>query len=169
MPPPTPPRAWLAILLTIGLAGGIAHAERLPISRYTIAEGLAHDRVYCLTRDSRGFLWFCTAEGLSRFDGHEFKTYDRTAGLPHALINDLLETRAGAYWAASNGGGIAYLEPGSKRSKRQSICADGGRQHTWQPAGERAARGRPRPDLGGNRRWRVRVAWGRASNDVRAG
>ena len=122
MPLPRPPRAWLAILLTTGLAGGIAHAERLPISRYTIAEGLPHDRVYCLSRDSRGFLWFCTAEGLSRFDGHEFKTYDRTAGLPHALINDLLETRAGAYWVASNGGGIAYLEP-DRSDRRDSRFA----------------------------------------------
>ncbi len=169
MPPPAPPRAWLAILLTIGFAGGIAHAERLPISRYAITEGLPHDRVYCLMRDSRGFLWLCTAEGLSRFDGHEFKTYDRTAGLPHALINDLLETRSRHLLGGKQRRRDRLPRPRHKQSKRRSIYADGGRQYTRQPAGERAARGRPRPDLGGNGRWRVRVAWGPASIDVRAG
>ena len=47
----------------------ISHAERLPIKTYTVADGLAHNEVNKIVRDSRGFLWFCTADGLSRFDG----------------------------------------------------------------------------------------------------
>ncbi len=41
----------------------VAHAERLPIKTYTVADGLAHNEVNKIVRDSRGFLWFCTAEG----------------------------------------------------------------------------------------------------------
>jgi ligand-binding sensor domain-containing protein len=113
---------YFAVFLMIGVARGIADAERLPISQYTIADGLPSDRVYCLRRDSRGFLWFCTADGLSRFDGRDFKTYGRGDGLPHPLINDLLETRAGVYWAATNGGGVAYLDPsGSDRGRHRFV------------------------------------------------
>ena len=43
--------------------------EQLPVKPYTIADGLAHDDVNQIVRDSRGFLWFCTEDGLSRFDG----------------------------------------------------------------------------------------------------
>jgi hypothetical protein len=39
-----------------------------------------------------GFLWFCTGEGLSRFDGYRFTNYTTDQGLPAAAVNDLLET-----------------------------------------------------------------------------
>jgi ligand-binding sensor domain-containing protein/signal transduction histidine kinase len=100
-----PPRAILGLLL-LSLALVPARAGQLPLRNYTTADGLVHDRVRCIVRDSRGFLWFCTADGLSRFDGYRFTTYDASQGIPYPSVNDLLETRAGVYWIASNGGGV---------------------------------------------------------------
>lgn len=91
----------LALLLA---ASATLHAEQLPIKFYTTADGLAHDRVKCIVRDSRGFLWFCTVEGLSRFDGYRFTTYSTEHGLPSPSVNQLLETRSGVYWLATNDG-----------------------------------------------------------------
>src|SRR5713226_5974220 len=85
-------------------ASAIVNAERLPIKTYTTADGLAHNTVNRIARDSRGFLWFCTFEGLSRFDGYGFTTYDLAQGLPSQFINDLLETRDGQYWVATAAG-----------------------------------------------------------------
>src|SRR5271163_1493622 len=42
--------------------------ELLPIRSYTIADGLPADQVIGIVPDSRGFVWFLTSEGLSRFD-----------------------------------------------------------------------------------------------------
>lgn len=42
---------------------------------YTTSEGLAHNSVKKCVSDSRGFLWCITENGLSRFDGFQFKTY----------------------------------------------------------------------------------------------
>jgi PAS domain S-box-containing protein len=86
-----------------------AYCQQLPIKSYTIADGLAHDRVMRIVRDSRGFLWFCTVDGLSRFDGTEFATYGRDQGLACPFVYDLLETRQGEYWVATYGGGVARL------------------------------------------------------------
>ena len=92
-----------AIAVFLVLAN-LSRAEQLPIKTYTTAEGLAHNVVNRVKRDSRGFLWFCTREGLSRFDGYSFTNYGIDQGLPSGIVHDLLETREGDYWVATAAG-----------------------------------------------------------------
>lgn len=96
-------RALLASLLLSGVVS-TATAERLPLRTYTTDDGLAHSRVRRIVPDPRGFLWFCTIDGLSRFDGTEFVTYRNVDGLPDPWVTDLLPTRHGAYLVATNDG-----------------------------------------------------------------
>jgi Two component regulator propeller len=107
----SPRRLWLSILL---LTGSTARAERLPINTYTTAEGLLRDTAYCIVQDSRSFLWFCTGDGLSRFDGYGFTNYTTDEGLPHRTVNGFLETRSGAYWVATTDG-LAHFNPMGRR------------------------------------------------------
>jgi ligand-binding sensor domain-containing protein len=93
-------RVGLALLLL----ASIAQSEQLPIKHYTTADGLAQNAVNRIVRDSRGFLWFCTDEGLSRFDGYTFTNYTTAQGLSHSVIHDLLETRSGSYWVGADVG-----------------------------------------------------------------
>ena len=99
--------------LALALSARGVSAQQLPVRTYTTADGLPRDLILRIVRDSRGFLWFCTGDGLSRFNGYEFTTYGVEHGLPHPFINDLLETRRGAYWVATNGGGVARFNPSS--------------------------------------------------------
>lgn len=96
-------------------------AEQLPVRTYTTADGLPRDLVLRIVRDSRGFLWFCTGDGLSRFNGYEFTTYGVEKGLPNPVINDLLETRRGVYWVATNGGGVARFNPSPLQNEQPQI------------------------------------------------
>jgi len=89
---------WPAILLGVALFPFFLKSELLPIRTYTTADGLASDSIYGIVPDSRGFLWFCTTEGLSRFDGYRFLTYTAEDGLPHRIITAVLETRSGDHW-----------------------------------------------------------------------
>ncbi|HSK70812.1 MAG TPA: two-component regulator propeller domain-containing protein [Pyrinomonadaceae bacterium] len=88
-------------------------AAKLPFRAFTTADGLADDRVNRIIRDSRGFLWFCTSEGLSRFDGYEFKNYTQADGLPHRNINDLLELENEIYLIATSDGMTVFDPNGS--------------------------------------------------------
>ena len=103
-------RTWVVLVLCFWCALWSIRAEQLPIKTYTTADGLPRDRVYKTVVDPRGFLWFCTNDGLSRFDGYEFTNYGIQNGLPHRIVNDLLITRAGDYWVATDNG-VARFNP----------------------------------------------------------
>lgn len=100
------------ILSFLGLVflSPLANAERLPIRKFTPADGLPSATVTCVKRDSRGFLWFCTTEGFSRFDGNTFTNYGIEQGLPDRVVTDFLETRDGEYWVATLRG-VARFDP----------------------------------------------------------
>jgi ligand-binding sensor domain-containing protein len=97
----------LALCYLVAGPGG-ASAERLPVKTYTTADGLANNRISRIVRDSHGYLWFCTENGLSRFDGYKFTNYTVEQGLSAGEVNDLLETRSGDYWIATSNGLCRY-------------------------------------------------------------
>jgi len=91
-------RLFRAILLFGFVSSWIvrgAAAERLALKSYTTVDGLSSDRINCILRDSQGFLWFGTWDGISRFDGYHFVNI--VQGLPGPSVNALLETRDGTY------------------------------------------------------------------------
>jgi len=99
-----------AIAILILVSSARSGAEQLPIRTYTTADGLARDRINKIVSDPRGYLWFCTSDGLSRFDGYEFVNYTTAHGLPHRQVFDLLITRSGDYWVATSAG-LAHFNP----------------------------------------------------------
>jgi ligand-binding sensor domain-containing protein/two-component sensor histidine kinase len=107
--PPSPAiRAVCGLLLT-SLAVWNASADTLPTTAYGTSDGLPHPHVRKILPDSRGFIWFCTRRGLSRFDGGQFVTYGVADGLPSESVMDFIETSRGEYWVATNGGGVCRL------------------------------------------------------------
>jgi signal transduction histidine kinase/ligand-binding sensor domain-containing protein len=101
--------AWHVPFLLLLLAALPVCAQQLPIRHYDASAGLAHNRVGAIHQDRKGYLWFGTWEGLSRFDGYRFTNYDEHDGLGHMIVNDIVEDRRGRLWVATNGGGVARL------------------------------------------------------------
>jgi ligand-binding sensor domain-containing protein/signal transduction histidine kinase len=108
-------RFWTALGLVGALAASGVQAEQVATKTYTTADGLARDSVRRIVSDPRGFLWFCTSEGLSRFDGYRFVNYGTDRGLPHPWVSDLLVTRRGDYWVATGGGPVRFDPTGGAR------------------------------------------------------
>ncbi len=129
----------LAVTLLL-IGHSVARAERLPIQTYTTTDGLETSFVHRILQDSRGFIWFSTRNGLSRFDGYQFITYNVAQGLPHSTINFLLETRSGVYWVATNGGGVCRFNP--ERAASSTARGQAGPLFTVYPVGDQPASNR---------------------------
>src|SRR5580698_5027608 len=83
-------------------------AAQLPLRRYSTTDGMPSNAGYSIAPDSRGFLWFATAAGLSRFDGYGFANQTENSGLPKSLIAQVLIGRHGNYWLATPTGLIRF-------------------------------------------------------------
>lgn len=81
---------YLAILTTLATC---ALAQRLPIKSYSVVDGLPNNVIHKVVRDSRGFIWFCTAEGLSRFDGYSFTNFGVDQEAAGAVIDSEIGCR----------------------------------------------------------------------------
>lgn len=76
-------------------------ASNLRFQYLTTDNGLAQNTVDCIFQDSRGFMWFGTWNGLCRYDGYSFKTYqkgDQKNGLPNNFVRSILEDKRGNLW-----------------------------------------------------------------------
>src|SRR5215467_5968427 len=71
---------YLAVWLLLSAAPPV-HAQRLSVRHYDVSDGLAHSHVTAIHQDRKGYLWFGTWEGLSRFDGYRFTNYGERDGL----------------------------------------------------------------------------------------
>jgi ligand-binding sensor domain-containing protein len=95
-------------VLVLVCAVMLAHAGNLSVRTYAVADGLANNHVSRIFRDSHNFLWMCTDEGLSRFDGLHFVNFTLADGLPDIHVNDIIETRRGEYWIGTDGGVVLF-------------------------------------------------------------
>ena len=109
---------WILFIL---LFVPLLRAERLPIKTYTVADGLLRDDVQKLMQDSRGFMWFCTFEGVSRFEGYGFTNFRTDDGLPERHVRDILETKSGTIWMATDAGLVRLNPKGIRGSKENPL------------------------------------------------
>lgn len=81
----------------------------------TTRDGLSQSSVNCILRDSYGFLWFGTRDGLNRYDGYTFTIYRHDpanpASLPDNQVKCLFEDEQHRIWIGTLGGGLCVYDP----------------------------------------------------------
>ena len=74
----------------------------------SIDDGLSHNTVNCVIKDSRGYLWIGTNDGLNRYDGYGFNVYKHDyqddASLSNNSISCLFEDSNHDIWIGTRGG-----------------------------------------------------------------
>ncbi len=79
--------------------------DHLHIEHIGVEHGLSQGSIYSIYKDSRGFMWFTSNEGLNRYDGFEVKTYQNsrldTNSLAGNYTNGIVEDGYGNLWVGS--------------------------------------------------------------------
>ena len=104
---------WLIIFLLLWhWTVSVAYTAELKIEKtLTETDGLASNTVLTIFEDSRGNMWFGTTDGLTRYDGENFRTFTTEDGLSRNTTGLIFEDRHGMLWFA-NGVVLSTLERG---------------------------------------------------------
>ena len=71
--------------------------------------GMPHGTVTAIAQSPDGYLWLATFDGLARFDGQSFRTYDLSDGLASNRISSLLVDSQGRLWVGHEIEGLSVM------------------------------------------------------------
>lgn len=107
---------FFPILSALILAAGTAATPAVPlrIERFSTAEGLSQNSVYCMLQDRLGFLWVGSENGIDRYDGYGFQPFRHDPTNPGSLssnqVRAAVEDGAGAIWIGTADSGLARYD-----------------------------------------------------------
>jgi signal transduction histidine kinase/ligand-binding sensor domain-containing protein len=113
--------AAIAALLLVARGG---RAEPLRFHQLTVESGLSNNWVHAILKDSAGFLWFGTHDGLNRYDGSQFTVYRSDPSdpetLPASFVGALYEDSQKRLWigGAWSRAGLTLYDREHDRFKR---------------------------------------------------
>ncbi len=110
----------------------------------SIEQGLPQNTILSIAQDAQGFMWFGGQNGLSRFDGYQFKVYRSKPANPHSLANNwigaLYVDRESVLWIGTRNGlqkfnpsdeSFTMVEPSTLPGDHAQIPDTNGRQVTF--------------------------------------
>jgi len=81
-----------------------SQSQNKQLRAYTLEDGLPQSQVYAMTLDTKGYLWLGTqGGGLARFDGNDFKVFNKTNGLASNYIQAIKASNDTLYLGTKNG------------------------------------------------------------------
>lgn len=97
-------------------------ADALGFRRIGTSDGLPNSQVNCVFKDTRGFLWFGTGMGLSRFDGFRYRNFYQigadTTTLKSNFVSKIMEPADGKLWILTDEGFCIY-DPVTEKFERK--------------------------------------------------
>ncbi len=80
-------------------------------TRISVGEGLSNISIRDIAEDKQGMMWFCTEDGLNRFDSYQFKVFRHDRNNANSLIqsktNCIIQDRDGIFWIGSAESGLS--------------------------------------------------------------
>jgi ligand-binding sensor domain-containing protein len=115
-----------------------AQTEKLRFEHITVDQGLPDNAALCSMQDSKGFVWFGTWNGLCKYDGYTFTTYQfdphDTSSIGGNVITRIFEDHDGIIWVIA-GIGIYLFDRTTEKFTRFNPKSDflsPSYSHSWE-------------------------------------
>ncbi|MFD2934048.1 ligand-binding sensor domain-containing protein [Spirosoma flavum] len=94
---------WLIPALLVLTQSG--QAQQFPVRHLTTSDGLSQGSCYYIRKDSRGFMWTSSQNGLNRYDGTRFTTYNfddqDSTTIGKGEVRGIIEDPSGDLWVGT--------------------------------------------------------------------
>lgn len=119
-------RPFNGVLPAVILILTTASTEPLPgrgntfvFEHFTQENGLSNNQVQCIFQDRKGYMWFGTSQGVSRFDGYRFRVFENIAGMDHSLrgnlVRSIFQSKNGTIYIGTENGGLNVFDSSKER------------------------------------------------------
>lgn len=102
----------LFLFVYISIVPILVFAQEPIYQQFTEKDGLPSSEVYHAFQDSKGYIWFATNNGVSRFNGSEFTNFGLEDGLPDLTVFEIYEDYKGRIWFIPLSGKLSYYREG---------------------------------------------------------
>ncbi len=92
-----------------GCAQNLAFSQTPYFRKFSVDEGLSSNIIYDILQDDKGYVWFATDNGVSRFDGYGFSNFNLKDGLADNEVVKLRQDSRGRIWFLSLIGKFSFF------------------------------------------------------------
>ena len=100
-------RSRTLLLITITLSAAIWCNAQEVVRQFTVEDGLPSTEVYFIHQDVKGYMWFCTDRGVSRYNGYEFENFTTRDGLSYNTNFKIFEDEKQNLWFTGFDGSLS--------------------------------------------------------------
>ncbi len=90
--------------------------------KLSVDAGLSQSNTYAIMKDYEDFIWIGTDDGLNRYDGYEFKVFNKNPNDSNSIADDkvwvLFEDSKDQFWIGTNLGGLNLFDRDSQTFRK---------------------------------------------------
>ncbi len=95
--------------------------EHIQFSNLSVKDGLSQNTVIRIFQDSKNYMWFCTRDGLNRYDGTNFKVFKHSIANANSIsssdVTCIAENQNGTFWIGTHYG-LNFFDPQNEKFTR---------------------------------------------------
>ena len=108
----------LIFILLIALSFSVEAQFQFSFSHYTSDNGLSQNGITAMMKDSKGYMWFGTRDGLNKFDGYNFTIYNSKPEQRQTVLSNRIllikEDNWGYIWIKTYDDFVYRLDPSTE-------------------------------------------------------
>ena len=109
------------LLSLLHLCSFAAQKPNISFLNLSVKDGLSQNTIIRIFQDSKDYMWFCTRDGLNKYDGVGFEIFRNIPGdstsISSSDITTIAETKDGQLWVGTHYG-LNQMDPITKKNTR---------------------------------------------------